>query len=43
VDTVMAWNLPEPAKRKLFWDNAARFYRRFNRAPAGVVSTTDRA
>ena len=42
VDTVMAWDLPERMKRKLFWDNAARFYRRFKRAPVGAASTTDR-
>jgi len=42
VDTVMAWDLPEPMKRKLFWDNAARFYRRFKHAPVGAASTTDR-
>jgi uncharacterized protein len=34
VDTVMAWDLPERQKRKLFWDNALRFYRRFTPAPA---------
>jgi len=30
VDTVMAWDLPERAKRKLFWDNAVKYYARFN-------------
>jgi hypothetical protein len=39
----MAWDLPEPVKRKLFWDNATRFYRRFNRAPASAAQTTARA
>ena len=34
VDTVMAWDLPERQRRKLFWDNALRFYRRFTPAPA---------
>ena len=34
VDTVMAWDLPERQKRKLFWDNALRFYRRFT--PAAI-------
>jgi predicted TIM-barrel fold metal-dependent hydrolase len=29
VDTVMAWDLPERAKRKLFWDNAVRYYARY--------------
>ena len=29
VETVLGWNLPEAAKRKLFWDNAVRFYRRY--------------
>jgi predicted TIM-barrel fold metal-dependent hydrolase len=29
-DTVLAWHsIPEPAKRKLMWDNAVRFYRRY--------------
>jgi hypothetical protein len=26
---VMAWNMPEARKRKLFWDNAVRFYARY--------------
>jgi len=30
VETVMAWDLPEPLKRKLFWDNAVNFYRRYS-------------
>ena len=29
VNTVMAWDLPHDIKRKLFWDNAANFYRRY--------------
>ena len=30
VETVMGWNrVPESAKKKLFWDNAVRFYRRY--------------
>lgn len=29
VETVMAWNLPEPTKRKFLWDNALRFYTRY--------------
>lgn len=29
VETVMAWNLPERVKRKLFWDNAVRYYARY--------------
>src|SRR6267378_4175170 len=41
VDTVLAWDLPERLKRKLFWDNALRFYRRFSPAPA--VPTPSRA
>jgi uncharacterized protein len=28
VDMVMAWNMPEAQKRKLFWDNAVRLYAR---------------
>ena len=43
VETVMAWDLPERQKRKLFWDNAARFYRRFNRAPAAAGPSAARA
>jgi hypothetical protein len=30
VETVMAWDLPDPVKRKLFWDNAVNFYRRYS-------------
>ena len=41
VDTVMAWDLPASQKRKLFWDNALRFYRRFT--PAPVVPAPIRA
>jgi len=41
VDTVLAWDLPERQKRKLFWDNALRFYRRFTPAPG--VPTPPRA
>ena len=29
LETVMGWDLPEPVKRKLFWDNAARLYARY--------------
>ena len=29
VETVLGWDLPETAKRKLFWDNAVRFYARY--------------
>jgi predicted TIM-barrel fold metal-dependent hydrolase len=29
VDTVLAWDLPPTAKRKLFWDNAVAFYARY--------------
>jgi hypothetical protein len=25
----MAWDLPHDVKRKLFWDNAVNFYRRY--------------
>jgi len=28
VEMVMAWNMPETRKRKLFWDNALRYYTR---------------
>ncbi len=30
VETVMGWDLPDRVKRKLFWDNAVRFYARFD-------------
>jgi uncharacterized protein len=30
VDTVMAWDLPEQTKRKLFWDNAVKYYARYS-------------
>ncbi|MCH8108108.1 MAG: amidohydrolase [Chloroflexi bacterium] len=31
VDTVMGWErIPERAKKKLFWDNAVNFYRRYD-------------
>jgi hypothetical protein len=26
----MAWNLPERIKRKLFWDNAVKYYARYS-------------
>ena len=26
--TVLGWNMPRDRKRKLFWDNAVRFYAR---------------
>jgi hypothetical protein len=26
---VMGWNLPEGTKRKLFWDNALKYYARY--------------
>lgn len=29
VEIVLAWELPDTAKRKLFWDNAVRFYARY--------------
>jgi predicted TIM-barrel fold metal-dependent hydrolase len=29
VDTVMAWDLPDQVKRKLFWDNALKYYARY--------------
>jgi predicted TIM-barrel fold metal-dependent hydrolase len=29
VETVMAWDMPETMKRKLFWDNAVKFYARY--------------
>jgi predicted TIM-barrel fold metal-dependent hydrolase len=34
VHTVMAWDLAEDVKRKLFWDNAVRFYRRYTPSAA---------
>lgn len=30
VETVMAWDMPESMKRKLFWDNAIKFYARYS-------------
>ena len=30
VDTVMAWDLPHQVKRKLFWDNALKYYARYS-------------
>jgi predicted TIM-barrel fold metal-dependent hydrolase len=29
VETVLGWDLPETTKRKLFWDNAVKFYARY--------------
>jgi predicted TIM-barrel fold metal-dependent hydrolase len=29
VETVMGWDLPERVKRKLFWENAVRYYARY--------------
>jgi predicted TIM-barrel fold metal-dependent hydrolase len=34
VETVMAWDMPEGMKRKLFWDNAVKFYARYPRDTA---------
>jgi predicted TIM-barrel fold metal-dependent hydrolase len=34
VRTVMAWKMAEDLKRKLFWDNAVRFYRRYKPSSA---------
>jgi uncharacterized protein len=34
VETVMAWTLSEERKRKLFWDNALRFYKRYRPSQA---------
>jgi predicted TIM-barrel fold metal-dependent hydrolase len=30
VETVLDWDLPETAKRKLFWENAVKFYARYH-------------
>jgi len=30
VETVMAWDMPERMKRKLFWDNAVKYYARYS-------------
>ena len=30
VETVMAWDLPQDIKRKLFWDNAVKYYARYS-------------
>ena len=35
LETVMAWDMPEERKRKLFWDNAAKFYKRYK--PSGKI------
>jgi predicted TIM-barrel fold metal-dependent hydrolase len=40
VDTVMAWDLPHEVKRKLFWDNAVNFYRRYQPSQALVAAAT---
>ena len=29
VETVLGWNLPQDHMRKLLWDNAAKYYRRY--------------
>jgi len=39
VETVMAWDMPESIKRKLFWDNAIKYYARYGSASA-VTQTT---
>jgi hypothetical protein len=36
----MDWDLPDDLKRKLFWDNAVRFYRRF---PADAIPEPSRS
>jgi predicted TIM-barrel fold metal-dependent hydrolase len=36
VETVMAWNLSDDMKQKLFWDNPLRFYRRYAAVMAAV-------
>jgi predicted TIM-barrel fold metal-dependent hydrolase len=41
VETVMAWDLPEPIKRKLFWDNAVKFYRRYEALAPQTASAGD--
>jgi predicted TIM-barrel fold metal-dependent hydrolase len=39
VETVMAWEMPPERKRKLFWDNAVNFYRRYRAlAPRTAVA-----
>jgi predicted TIM-barrel fold metal-dependent hydrolase len=38
VDTVMAWDLPHDTKKKLFWDNAVNFYRRYKASDALVAA-----
>jgi predicted TIM-barrel fold metal-dependent hydrolase len=43
VDTVMAWTLSEERKRKLFWDNAVKYYKRYKPSDAvlaGASTTT---
>jgi predicted TIM-barrel fold metal-dependent hydrolase len=30
VETVLNWNLTDIERRKLLWDNAARYYRRYS-------------
>jgi len=43
VETVMAWDMPHDMKRKLFWDNATNYYRRYKasdrmRPPAAAIA-----
>jgi predicted TIM-barrel fold metal-dependent hydrolase len=40
VDTVMAWDLPHDVKRKLFWDNAVNYYRRYSPSDRLVAAAT---
>jgi predicted TIM-barrel fold metal-dependent hydrolase len=30
VETVMAWDMPQRMKQKLFWDNAVKYYARYS-------------
>jgi predicted TIM-barrel fold metal-dependent hydrolase len=46
VNTVMKWDLPHDVKRKLFWDNAANYYRRYTpsaKVLAGATATAGAA
>ena len=40
VDTVMKWDLPHDVKRKLFWDNAVNYYRRYSPSDRLVAAAT---
>jgi hypothetical protein len=39
----MAWTLSEERKRKLFWDNAVKFYRRYKASDAILAGASTTA